>query len=31
VGVPWGAFNKQGGQGTEFSLRKKSAMLAAWL
>lgn len=29
VGVPWGAFNKQGGQGTEFSLRKKSAMLAA--
>jgi hypothetical protein len=29
VGVPWGAFDGQGGQGTEFSLRSKSAMLAA--
>jgi hypothetical protein len=29
VGVPWGNFNGMGGSGTEFSLRSKSAMLAA--
>jgi len=29
VGVPWGAFDKHGGSGTEFSLRSRSAMLAA--
>ena len=29
AGVPWGAFNGVGGAGTEFSLRHKSAMLAA--